>query len=251
MPTKKDSPFTDFGFESVSISEKLKRVQDLFNDVSGQYDLMNDIMSGGLHRLWKDCFVKEVASKSHEHILDLAGGTGDIACRLVKAASPSVYVCDLSEGMVQKGKKRALDKGFLKEIHWTVGKGEALPFPAQSFDAVTISFGLRNVSDRPQVLAEIYRVLKASGHFYCLEFSKVQNACLDNIYKAYSFGIIPKIGKYVAQDEEAYQYLVESIAKFPSQEDLAQEIKEAGFQNVTHTNLAAGIAAIHIGRKSL
>lgn len=267
MTQKKDSEAsqTDFGFEKISPFEKLKRVQTLFNSISKNYDLMNDLMSGGLHRLWKDCFVKKIAPTPAEIILDLAGGTGDISCRLVShiyttlksnaipgknlKKTPNVYVCDLSESMVKEGKKKALDKGILHEITWIVGEGERLPFPAQSFDIITISFGLRNVSNRVQVLEEIYRVLKSTGRFYCLEFSKVKNSYLNNLYKAYSFAIIPKIGKIVTNDAPAYQYLVESIEKFPSQEILMQEMCNVGFQNVSYSNLTNGVAAIHYGSK--
>ena len=242
---------TDFGFEEISILEKTHRIEALFNRIAGSYDLMNDVMSGGLHRLWKDIFVRTINPTLPEKILDLAGGTGDIAFRISNKTQQEmkIHICDLSLSMLKKGRCRALDQGLFKNIFWTNGSAELLPFPAQSFDKVTISFGLRNVSSRREALSEIYRVLKSNGTFFCLEFSKPIFTPFRKLYECYSFSLIPKMGALIAKDRDAYQYLVESIKQFPSQEILLTEMKNVGFSSCDYDNLSGGIAAIHWGCK--
>lgn len=249
--TQKDH--TDFGFEDIPIALKTHRVEELFNRIANSYDLMNDVMSGGLHRIWKDTFVRRVNPSPFEKILDLAGGTGDIAFRLSNKTQKKmdIHICDLSLSMLKKGKRRALDIGLFKNIFWTNGVAEQLPFPAQSFDKITISFGLRNVSLRKEALCEIYRVLKSNGTFFCLEFSKPIVSPFRKLYDCYSFSLIPIMGALIAKDRDAYQYLVESIKRFPPQDQLIDEMKEVGFLSCSYENLTGGIAAIHWGKKEL
>ena len=217
------SATASFGFTEVPENEKAGMVRGVFDSVAGRYDLMNDLMSGGTHRLWKDHFVARVAPKDGEAIIDLAGGTGDI------------------------GRSRAIDRGILQGLDWTVGNAEQVPAPDRSFDAYTIAFGLRNVTHPERALADAYRVLKPGGRFFCLEFSHVQAPAMAAAYDLYSFRLLPKIGRYVARDEESYRYLAESIRMFPPQEKLADMMREAGFEQVKYRNLLGGIVAIHSG----
>lgn len=245
--------FTDFGFQSVKESDKNKLVKNLFSDVSTKYDIMNDLMSASLHRIWKDCFVKKLPLREHDSILDLAGGTGDITFRIIKQYKhyqPQLTVCDLTPNMMREGQKRAIDQGLLYPIDWICGQGEQLPYNNHSLNGVVCSFGFRNMANKQRTLQEIYRVLKPGGWFYCLEFSKPTSLMLKTLYKLYSFHIIPKIGKYIADDEAAYQYLVESIEKFPSQEQFKQMLITENFQNVRFENIMNGIVAIHSGYKN-
>lgn len=245
--------FTDFGFKKVLESQKQKLVENLFQDVSQKYDLMNDLMSAGLHRLWKKHFIRMISLPHKPQILDLAGGTGDIALGLLKHhhyLSPHVTVCDLTQGMMQQGRNKAIDQGVVQNIDWVCGSGEELPFPDQSFDCVTISFGLRNTTHKDKVLKEAWRCLKDNGKFYCLEFSKPTCASLSYIYDLYSFNVIPLMGQMVANDRESYQYLVESIRAFPDQETLKNMMLDAGFVDVCYENLNQGIVAIHQGTKA-
>lgn len=239
-----------FGFKKVTPEEKTRRVLGVFKSVASSYDLMNDLMSGGMHRLWKNKFIRYLRPRAGEKLLDLAGGTGDIAFRFKKSAPDSVVtVCDINPAMLEVGKKRAVDHGILSGIKWVTGNAEDLPFPDNSFDAVTISFGLRNVTHIDKALCDIFRVLKPGGRFFCLEFSHVDNSLLEKAYDAFSFKIIPKIGEIVAKDRDSYQYLVESIRQFPDQDALAARMKKAGFERVEFQNLTGGIAAIHSGYK--
>lgn len=239
-----------FGFQKVTPEEKTRRVLDVFASVADSYDLMNDLMSGGMHRLWKNKFIRCLRPRHGEKLLDLAGGTGDIAFRFLKSAPETqVTVCDINPEMLKVGKKRAIDHGILGGIKWVEGNAETLPFPDNSFDAVTISFGLRNVTHIDKALCDIFRVLKPGGRFFCLEFSHVDNSLLERAYNLFSFKIIPKIGALIAKDRDSYQYLVESIRQFPDQEALAARMKKAGFERVRHQNLTGGIAAIHSGLK--
>lgn len=242
---------TNFGFESVSFFDKKRKVIDLFNRVSSSYDLMNDVMSGGLHRVWKDIFVKRVSPIPQEIILDLASGTGDISYRLLKASHQKIFLfsSDLSFNMLQRGQQRMIDEGFVKNIFWTLSNAEAIPFRDHFFDKITLSFGLRNVANRLNALSEIHRVLKPKGSFFCLEFSRPLSEPLRKLYTCYSFGVIPLLGHFVAHDKKAYQYLVESIQQFPSQEDLLKEMQAVGFKSCTYENLMGGICAIHTGTK--
>ncbi len=242
----------DFGFETVRLSEKQGRVDDVFRSVAKRYDLMNDLMSGGLHRAWKSHLISMLRpsrSAPFRH-LDVAGGTGDIAFRTLEAGGPQtrVTVLDINEAMLRVGAERAADR-YGERIEFVTGNAEALPLPADTYDGYTIAFGIRNVPRIPVALAEAYRVLKPGGRFLCLEFSRVDVPVLEKIYDAYSFHVIPRIGAKVAGDRESYQYLVESIRKFPSPLTFAGMIEEAGFSRVTHRVLSGGIVAIHSGWK--
>jgi len=241
-----------FGEKHVSPDEKTGLVRGVFDSVSDNYDLMNDLMSGGLHRLWKDSFVRRIRPRSHYSYLDVAGGTGDIAFRLRQklGAGADITVCDLNEHMLSVGRDRAIDKGWINDFNWATGNAESLPFPDQSFDIYTIAFGLRNVTHIDTALAEAYRVLKPGGRFYCLEFSHVTTPMLSKAYDMYSYNVIPKIGRMVAKDEESYQYLVESIRKFPTQDNLKSRILDAEFGYADYANLNMGIVAIHQGVKA-
>lgn len=238
-----------FGFEDIAPDDKTKKVQDLFNRVASKYDLMNDLMSGGLHRLWKHEMIQTLAPQPNWTILDVAGGTGDIAFKILKAQpSARVTVCDLTPGMLAVGQQRASTPAP-RTLQWVCGDAAHLPFPSNSVDAYTIAFGLRNVTEMQLALEETHRVLKPGGRFLCLEFSQVQYPVLNKIYEKYAFGIIPKIGQFIAEDEAAYQYLVESIVRFPPQAELKQMMMEAGFEQVRYSNLSGGIAALHGGWK--
>ncbi|HAU29476.1 MAG TPA: bifunctional demethylmenaquinone methyltransferase/2-methoxy-6-polyprenyl-1,4-benzoquinol methylase UbiE [Rhodospirillaceae bacterium] len=236
-----------FGNQPTTPEEKTRRVGRVFEDVAPHYDLMNDLMSLGLHRLWKAAFVRKIHPRAGEAILDLAGGTGDIAFRLADAGA-NVTVCDINPAMLEEGQKRQLDKGrMMAPISWVEGNAECLPFDAQTFDAASIAFGLRNVSRMDDALAEIHRTLKPGGRFACLEFSMPEHPLLKTAYDLYSADIIPALGEAVAQDREAYAYLVESIRKFPDAKNLARRMEKAGFGTVHHETLMGGICAIHTG----
>ncbi len=236
-----------FGFRTVSPDEKPGLVQDVFESVASRYDLMNDLMSGGVHRLWKAALMDRLKPKSDMRLLDVAGGTGDIAFRFKDAGGGHATVCDLTEGMVRVGRDRALDSGRMGGIEWVVGDAQALPLPDRSVDAYTIAFGLRNVTDISAALREARRVLRPGGHFLCLEFSHVVLPVLDKLYDQYSFRLLPTLGQVVANDRDSYQYLVESIRRFPKQQDLVTLMGEAGLDQASHQNLSGGIAAIHSG----
>jgi demethylmenaquinone methyltransferase/2-methoxy-6-polyprenyl-1,4-benzoquinol methylase len=238
-----------FGFRDVDPADKAGLVRGVFESVAGRYDLMNDLMSAGVHRLWKSVLIDLLAPRNGEHFIDVAGGTGDIAFRILQRlgaeAAGSVTVCDLTPAMLETGRARAIDRGLLRGIDWIAGNAEALPFADRSFDAYTIAFGLRNVTAIDKALAEARRVLKPGGRFFCLEFSHVANAPLSRLYDLYSFEVLPRLGQWVARDRESYQYLVESIRRFPPQQDLVQMIETAGLARVKFRNLTGGIAAIH------
>ncbi|AIL12372.1 ubiquinone biosynthesis methyltransferase UbiE [Candidatus Paracaedimonas acanthamoebae] len=240
---------TDFGFQDVDSSEKTNLVTDIFRRVASNYDLMNDVMSFGIHRWWKDQFIQKIAPKKEEKFVDVAGGTGDIALRLLNKSAPEtdITICDINPAMLEQGRARTIDQGVIKGLQWVCGTAESLPFPNASFDVYTIAFGLRNVTNKESALKEAFRVLKPGGRFYCLEFSKVNHPLFEKAYSLYSFNVIPKIGALIAKDKAAYQYLVESIVRFPSQEELVTMIKEAGFASVSYQNLTQGIVAIHEG----
>jgi demethylmenaquinone methyltransferase / 2-methoxy-6-polyprenyl-1,4-benzoquinol methylase len=238
-----------FGEKRVTPGEKTGLVRGVFDSVAVRYDLMNDLMSGGLHRLWKDSFVRRIRPRPGLSYLDVAGGTGDIAFRLRRKAGPDtkIAVCDLNAQMLDVGRARAEDKGWLNGFEWVCGNAEALPFPDSSFDVYTIAFGLRNVTHIDTALAEARRVLRPGGRFYCLEFSRVQEPLLAKLYDAYSFNVIPKMGRLAAGDEESYRYLVESIRKFPDQKALVRRMTHAGLKNTGFENFSAGIVAVHTG----
>lgn len=238
-----------FGFKSVPPQDKAPLVKQVFDQVAGRYDLMNDLMSGGLHRWWKNSMVAWLAPRPGWHIIDMAGGTGDIALRILQNADCQVTVADINAAMLEQGRDRAVDHNVLQNIEWLAADAEALPLPDNHFDAYTIAFGIRNVTHIEKALAEAYRVLKPGGRFLCLEFSHMGNAWLQKIYDMYSFRVIPYIGEQVTGSRESYQYLVESIRKFPRQDDFAAMIKTAGFGNVQYRNLTQGVVAMHSGRK--
>lgn len=241
-----------FGEKEVDPASKTNLVHAVFDSVADNYDLMNDLMSGGIHRLWKDSFVRMIRPRTATDFLDVAGGTGDIAFRIRKKAKDDaqITVCDLTHHMLATGQDRAIDKGFIDDrLTWVCGNAESIPMSDNSFDVYTISFGLRNVTHIDTALKEAHRVLRPGGRFYCLEFSHVDNPLLAKAYDFYSYNVIPKIGKTVAKDEDSYQYLVESIRKFPDQETLKNRLMEAGFDKAEYQNLTGGIAAIHTGWK--
>ena len=239
----------DFGFETVPVNEKQSRVADVFSSVSSSYDIMNDLMSGGVHRLWKDALMDWLAPCKGQVLIDLAGGTGDIALRFLKRGGSRVHVIDINPDMISAGKKRRDIKAYSNQLDWTVASAEDIPLRTGIAERVTISFGLRNVTNRDMALREAFRVLKPGGRFCCLEFSTVQNATFSKLYDLWSFNALPQLGRMVARNEAAYRYLAESIRTFPAQHDLARMMSEAGFAQVRFRNLSNGIAAIHSGWK--
>ncbi|MBV8410311.1 MAG: bifunctional demethylmenaquinone methyltransferase/2-methoxy-6-polyprenyl-1,4-benzoquinol methylase UbiE [Alphaproteobacteria bacterium] len=242
-----------FGDRDVPASEKAGLVRGVFESVAPRYDLMNDLMSAGVHRLWKNTLVDVLNPRPGEKLLDVAGGTGDIAFRIVRrqmgrgAERPDVTVCDINPAMLAVGRDRAINRGLVKGVTWTAGDAEALPFPDRHFDGYTIAFGLRNVTDIDKALREAHRVLKPGGRFWCLEFSKVSSQTLARLYDGYSRRALPLLGRVVAGDAEAYRYLHESIRRFPRQHQLAERLKGAGFFNVSWRNLTMGVVALHGG----
>jgi demethylmenaquinone methyltransferase/2-methoxy-6-polyprenyl-1,4-benzoquinol methylase len=241
-------PESWFGFRRVDAAEKTELVRAVFSSVAGRYDLMNDLMSGGIHRLWKAAMIDWLNPRAGQQMLDVAGGTGDIAFRILERAPEArITVCDLTPEMLSVGRDRAIDRGILHGIEWIAGNAETLPVGEMRFDAYTIAFGLRNVGDQMQALRESYRALRPGGRFLCLEFSHVAIPALARLYDLYSFKVLPWLGQQVAKDRDSYQYLVESIRRFPTQERLAGMIAEAGFRQVGYRNLSAGIAALHSG----
>jgi demethylmenaquinone methyltransferase/2-methoxy-6-polyprenyl-1,4-benzoquinol methylase len=249
MAGSETSGETDFGFRRVRQEEKARLVRGVFDSVADRYDLMNDLMSGGIHRLWKADLLDRLNPRPGQHLLDVAGGTGDIALRFLERAGPDgrVTVCDITASMLRRGRDRAIDRGRLHGIDWVCGDAERLPVASGAVDAYTIAFGLRNVTRIPEALAEARRVLKPGGRFLCLEFSHVEVPVLRRAYDLYSFAVLPRLGQLVARDREAYQYLVESIRRFPRQAELARMMQEAGLEQVSFRNLTGGIAALHSG----
>tara|TARA_Y100001934_G_C12064627_1_gene637076 strand:+ start:25 stop:792 length:768 start_codon:yes stop_codon:yes gene_type:complete len=238
---------THFGFQEVASADKASMVRGVFDSVAVRYDLMNDLMSGGVHRLWKASLIDQLRPRPGLHLLDVAGGTGDIAARFLSAGGDRVTVCDINASMVRVGRDRAIDTNRAAGIDWLVGDAEALPVPDRSVDAYTIAFGLRNVTDIDAALREARRVLRPGGRFLCLEFSHVADPVLSELYDRFSFGVLPLLGRYVARDAEAYQYLAESIRRFPPQEKLVARMAAAGFEQTGFRNLSRGIVAIHQG----
>ncbi|MGB0497181.1 MAG: class I SAM-dependent methyltransferase [Rubricella sp.] len=242
-----DDRTTHFGFQTVPEDQKAGMVEGVFTSVASKYDVMNDLMSGGIHRVWKDALMDWLAPQPHMHLLDVAGGTGDVAFRFLKRGGGRATVCDMTASMLEEGKLRPEAQGA--PVEWVVGDAMALPFADNSFDAYTISFGIRNVTRMEDALAEAFRVLRPGGRFICLEFNRIPNDMLQWLYDRYSFNVIPAMGQAVTGDRDSYQYLVESIRRFPDQDTFANRIREAGFGQVKYRNLTMGVAALHSGWK--
>lgn len=242
---------TDFGYEKVAYEHKASKVREVFDSVTDKYDLMNDFMSFGLHKLWKREAIASCNLKPKQKVLDLASGTCDLAKKMstVVGKKGEVIASDINLSMLSNGRDRLLNQGFLEPIKYVQANAEVLPFPSNYFDAVTISFGLRNVTDKGKALAEIERIIKPGGRLVILEFSKPTSKSFQSIYDFYSFKVIPKIGKIVANDSESYKYLVESIRMHPNQEDLKQLILDSGFDECNYKNLTSGVVAIHTAYK--
>ncbi|TMV10677.1 bifunctional demethylmenaquinone methyltransferase/2-methoxy-6-polyprenyl-1,4-benzoquinol methylase UbiE [Arenibacterium halophilum] len=241
---------THFGRETIPETEKAGRVRGVFNSVASKYDVMNDVMSVGIHRIWKDAMMDWLAPRPGQRLLDVAGGTGDISFRFLKRAGEGhSTVLDLTEPMLIEGRKRAEAEQMADSLDWVVGDAMALPFADNTFDVYTISFGIRNVTRPAEALAEAYRVLRPGGRLMVLEFSQLPNEGLQKLYDLYSFNVIPRMGQIIANDRDSYQYLVESIRNFPDQETFLSMIRAAGFEQARYRNLSMGIAALHSGWK--
>ena len=241
---------THFGFETVPEDEKKGRVQGVFTSVANKYDIMNDVMSVGIHRIWKEAMMDWLAPRAGQKLLDVAGGTGDVSFKFLdRAGSGHATVCDITESMLLAGKTRAEAAAMSESLDWVVGDAMALPFPDNTFDVYTISFGIRNVTRPQEALNEAYRVLRPGGRLMVLEFSQLPNPMMQAAYDAYSFNVIPQMGKMITGDRDSYQYLIESIRKFPDQDKFLEMVKTAGFDNAKYRNLSMGIAALHSGWK--
>jgi demethylmenaquinone methyltransferase/2-methoxy-6-polyprenyl-1,4-benzoquinol methylase len=241
---------THFGFSEVNESEKAGRVQGVFSSVASKYDVMNDAMSLGIHRLWKDAMMDWLAPRGGQKLLDVAGGTGDISFRFLKRAGYGhATVLDLTEPMLIEGRKRAEAEAMEGSLEWVVGDAMHLPFEDNTFDVYTISFGIRNVTRPQEALNEAFRVLRPGGRLMVLEFSQIPNELMQKVYDLYSFNIIPRLGQAIANDRDSYQYLVESIRKFPDQDTFLSMVRAAGFENAKYRNLSMGIACLHSGWK--
>ncbi len=241
---------THFGYQTVPETEKAGLVHDVFSSVASRYDVMNDVMSMGIHRVWKNAMMDWLAPRNHQRLLDVAGGTGDISFRfLSRAPDASAIVLDMTEPMLIEGKRRAEAEKRQDRLEWVVGDAMSLPFEDNSFDVYTISFGIRNVTRVADALSEAFRVLRPGGRLMVLEFSQLPNPTMQWAYDRYSFNVIPAMGQAVANDRDSYQYLVESIRKFPDQETFAAMIRDAGFDNVKYRNMTMGVAALHSGWK--
>ena len=242
---------TDFGYERVKTAEKAGRVREVFDSVAAQYDLMNDLMSGGLHRLWKRFTIELSAIRSGQTVLDIAGGTGDLAAKFSKlvGADGKVILADINAAMLSVGRDRLIDKGALSNIDVVQADAQFLPFEDNSIDCITIAFGLRNVTDKAKALRSMHRVLKPGGRLLVLEFSKPTSPLLTKVYDAYSFSALPAMGKLITDDADSYRYLAESIRKHPDQESLLEMVEDAGFVDCRYHNMTGGIVAVHRGIK--
>jgi demethylmenaquinone methyltransferase / 2-methoxy-6-polyprenyl-1,4-benzoquinol methylase len=242
------SDTADFGYRRVPAGDKAGMVRNVFDSVAGRYDVMNDLMSGGVHRLWKAALLDRLNPRPGETFLDVAGGTGDIAHRILRKAGPTagVILYDINEAMLNQGRDRAIDANILTGLEYLVGDAETLPVASGSIDAYTIAFGLRNVTRIDAALREARRVLRPGGRFFCLEFSHV-TPVLARVYDLYSFNVLPRLGQMVAGDRDSYQYLVESIRRFPPQAELAERMRDAGLEQVRWRDFTFGVAALHSG----
>lgn len=241
---------THFGFETVPEHEKAGKVQGVFSSVASKYDVMNDVMSVGIHRIWKEAMMDWLAPRAGQKLLDVAGGTGDISFKFLdRAGSGHATVLDLTEDMLVEGRKRAEAAKMSESLNWVTGDAMALPFPDNTFDVYTISFGIRNVTRPQEALNEAYRVLRPGGRLMVLEFSQLPNPMMQKAYDLYSFNVIPNMGKLIADDRGSYQYLVESIRKFPDQDTFLGMVKQAGFEQASYRNMSMGIACLHSGWK--
>lgn len=244
-------PKTDFGFTEVPLAEKASKVRAVFDSVADKYDIMNDLMSGGAHRLWKHFTLSQTGLRPGQQALDVAGGTGDLSIGMAKQVGPTgrVIHTDINAAMLSNGRDRLLDKGLMNNVSWSLANAESLPFTDNSFDCITIGFGLRNVTDKARALRSMFRVLKPGGQLLILEFSHPTTPGLKPVYDWYSFNVLPKLGKAVANDAASYRYLAESIRKFPDQEALLSMLREAGFEQASYHNMSGGIVALHRGYK--
>ncbi|SFF86280.1 bifunctional demethylmenaquinone methyltransferase/2-methoxy-6-polyprenyl-1,4-benzoquinol methylase UbiE [Neptunomonas qingdaonensis] len=242
---------TDFGFREVPVEEKVKKVADVFHSVAGKYDLMNDLMSGGVHRLWKKITIEQSGARRGHTILDIAGGTGDLTMRFSRIVGPTgkVVLADINDSMLKVGRDRLMDRGVAGNVEFVQANAECLPFPDNTFDVITIAFGLRNVTDKDAAIRSMTRVLKPGGKVMVLEFSKTDNPALTKLYDFYSFNILPKMGQLIAGDSESYKYLAESIRMHPDQETLKSMMQDAGLVNCKYQNMTGGVVALHTGIK--
>ena len=248
-PTQSPDSQVDFGFRTVALSQKQNLVNEVFDSVASSYDIMNDLMSFGVHRIWKEALLDWMAPRPNQILADLAGGTGDVSIKFLQRGGQFAHVVDINEQMLTVGQKRKVMNNFADKLNWIVGDAQAIPLSDNSVDRVTIAFGLRNVPDRVKALNQIVRILKPGGRFCCLEFSHVKNPLLSRIYDGWSFNVLPKLGHLVAGNAQSYQYLVESIRKFPSQTELCTMMADAGMVQIKVRSLSGGIAAIHSGWK--
>lgn len=242
---------THFGYEQVKSEDKVKRVADVFHSVAGKYDLMNDLMSGGVHRLWKRITIEQSGVRRGMNVLDIAGGTGDLTMRFSRLVGPTgkVVLADINDSMLKVGRDKLYDKGVTGNVEFVQANAEALPFPDNHFDVITIAFGLRNVTDKDAALRSMARVLKPGGKVMVLEFSKTDNPLLTKAYDFYSFNILPQIGQVIAGDADSYRYLAESIRMHPDQETLKSMMEQAGLVNCKYQNMTGGVVALHTGIK--
>lgn len=242
---------THFGYQTVEKSKKASKVAEVFHSVAAKYDVMNDLMSFGVHRIWKRYTIERAAARTGQTILDIAGGTGDLTAKFSKIVGPTgkVVLADINESMLKVGRNKLVDNGIVGNVEYVQANAECLPFPDNYFDRITIAFGLRNVTEKEKALESMYRILKPGGKLLVLEFSKPALPALSKVYDIYSFSLLPAMGKVVANDAESYKYLAESIRMHPDQETLKQLMMDAGFDEVEYTNLTGGIVALHIGKK--
>jgi demethylmenaquinone methyltransferase/2-methoxy-6-polyprenyl-1,4-benzoquinol methylase len=251
MSEQKENNTTHFGFQDVPVEEKVKRVADVFHSVAGKYDLMNDLMSGGIHRLWKRITVDQSGVKRGHKVLDIAGGTGDLTLKFARMVGQEgkVILADINDSMLKVGRDKLINSGVGGNVEYVQANAECLPFKDNTFDVITIAFGLRNVTDQNAAIASMLRVLKPGGKLMILEFSRTNNPVFTKLYDFYSFNILPQMGKVIAGDAESYRYLAESIRKHPDQETLKGMMEQAGFVNCRYQNMTGGVVALHTGIK--